>query len=177
MRFNISTLTSSSTVTTLPATLPCPRLTMSRPPSTDTPPPIDQYRTLPNALKRPLLRFTASQPLPPDRTTSQTLFDLSSTSYTARLASRNVLLENPVPVGAEKAAQEGRDDALRRGKKRPAGTEVDSSLTEGKGKRRRRGKVGLMGREEASGCGIWQVGKGIPIRCVPFPSFAGTMRR
>ncbi|KAJ9098061.1 hypothetical protein QFC19_006496 [Naganishia cerealis] len=122
-------------------------------------PPIDQYRTIPTVLKRPLLRFTASTPSGEVPETVQSLLGLSSTSYSSRLAGKNILLVDPEPVGAAKVEQERRDRALARGSKRAV--DVPVGIGEGekaRGKRRR--KVGVMAREEGKMRGIWEVPRG-----------------
>ncbi|GHJ87939.1 hypothetical protein NliqN6_4341 [Naganishia liquefaciens] len=122
-------------------------------------PPIDQYRTLPNALKRPL-RFTPSNPTgEPD--TAQSLLEIGSIAYTARLASRNLLLVDPPPIGAAKDDAAQRDACVKRGKKKL----VDAAAEErAKRRAKKRGKVGVFAREEARRKGVWDVKSGAVIR-------------
>ncbi|KAJ9119800.1 hypothetical protein QFC24_005513 [Naganishia onofrii] len=124
------------------------------------PPPIDQYRTIPTVLKRPLLRFTAETPNPQQEPiTVQSLLQLSSTSYTSRLSGKNILLVDPEPVGAAKIEQERRDNALARGHKRVSADASALQLNKEKeqGRRKRRRKVGVMAREEGKMRGIWEI--------------------
>jgi hypothetical protein len=96
--------------------------------------------------------------------TPQSLLELSSTSYTARLAARNVLLEDPPPVGAALEEKQRRDAALKRGRKRP----VDMRAAEKEKERaKRRRKVGVFAREEGRKRGVWDVGKNTTIPHVP----------
>ncbi|KAJ9095984.1 hypothetical protein QFC21_005346 [Naganishia friedmannii] len=123
------------------------------------PPSIDQYRTIPTVLKRPLLRFTADTPTPQENVTVQSLLELSSTSYTSRLSGKNILLVDPEPVGAAKLEQERRNLALSRGHKRGLADasvlQMDKDKEQARRKRRR--KVGVMAREEGKMRGIWEI--------------------
>jgi hypothetical protein len=106
------------------------------------------------------LKFTASQPIAPELVNPQTLLDLSSTSYTARLAARNILLEDPPAVGAALVEKERRDAALKRGTKRAVDV---AEVGREKERARRRRRVGLLGREEGKMRGVWEVRKNMPL--------------
>lgn len=109
--------------------------------------------------KRPL-RFTPQNPTgePP---TTQSLLEIGSIAYTARLASRNLLLVDPPPVGAAKEDAAQRDACVKRGKK---GTVDVAGEGRAKGRAKRRVKVGVFARGEARRRGVWEVKSGTVIR-------------
>jgi hypothetical protein len=112
-----------------------------------------------NASQRPI-RFSSTNPSG-EPLTPQSILDIPSISYTARLASRNLLLVDPPPTGTLATDAAHRDQCLKRGKKGIV-DEVGERKARERGRKRKR--VAVFAREEARERGVWDVKPGTVVR-------------